>query len=1081
MNKLYLILTFLVGFVLIEKVVASDVPVVIINSPVVISGNQTWSGDYYVSSNVSIIGTSTLNILSGSRIFISNNASFIVNGGTLNVGQSIPVFSDLSKIDDIFVSNDMNIIKIDISGIGYDNVFNIKNSGVVNFNKVYIEGHSDLQRTVFGLSTNSKFNGFDVVLNNIEVRGTQVFYLYDKSRVVFYNSNVNGFYGKAFSNVFNESELDVVKTKLNDIGVDSGINLFNKSTLNFFKSSISAVPLYSDSDSSGVCINGNNGTNINVNNSEIGPCFIAFSFFGSGEFIVNDNNIVGNSDAILNFSTAVDFKNNWWGRREGPRLTDLSSLDPDGNYSTADYINVIRGQNGIEDYTNGVVYIPFSSVPFRESSCCSSVLFIPGIQASRLYKKGYWGTENQLWEPNRNKDVESLSMNLSGESLDSKIYTRDIILKTNFFGSLGSVDIYQSLFDFFKKEKDEGDIGDFKTLAYDWRYLPSSILSGIKTDSGVYLLKDEIKKLASSSPSGKVIIVAHSYGGLLAKYLLEALEREGDDNLIESTVLVSVPEYGTPQAITSLFYGDNEDLLGGIILSKKTAISFGRNLLSAHLLLPSKTYFKVDNFKNVIKFDPWVESKIGTMGYFSDFIKSKNIISKNFNVNGFVFDKANTEHELIDNYSNNLSSKTYSIVPVGIPTLSSLTYVKPRCRGFFFCNYNDPPDFNREYSLMGDGVVIAHDLSLRTGSVFTVDIGKENEDKKISSVFFKEDPISHKDIFRSSGVISILHAVLSRSRKESQKINSFNELNNPYVSYVSGSLSKPGPILGSYGDSSMSKIKDDASDSEFVSRFSNSKIIKTEGYGPVVFKINYNIIDEIKNNSFDILSLKNRVVNYTTYSDNNRSGIVSAVSCNDCNSNILAQGDGVGIVQIISKIDNTEIVYPSISVTPSTSMDINSSTTTISVDSNADGVIDKKIFPIQVNKSSTSESIDIIFEKARVRIKDSVSSGLLGSSSIYLVNKYVEKINIIERKYHKTSLMQSLDLLKSFSSSMESNMLIISNLINRYNKEIGFNGLTAKKVIFLNQRQREIREEILVYTEIHDAYFELGNKMGEGL
>ena len=69
---------------------------------------------------------------------------------------------------------------------------------------------------------------------------------------------------------------------------------------------------------------------------------------------------------------------------------------------------------------------------------------------------------------------------------------------------------------------------------------------------------------------------------------------------------------------------------------------------------------------------------------------------------------------------------------------------------------------------------------------------------------------------------------------------------------------------------------------------------------------------------------------------------------------------------------------------------------------------------------------------------------------------------------------------------MESNMNVISNLIITYNKEQGFYVLnnfleTNKKVLFLNQRQKEIREEILVYLEIHDAFAELMQKMGEGL
>ena len=65
----------------------------------------------------------------------------------------------------------------------------------------------------------------------------------------------------------------------------------------------------------------------------------------------------------------------------------------------------------------------------------SSVLFIPGLQASRLYEGTVLNCslncEDQLWEPNANSDVEDLYLDESGNSIRSNIYTRDIILETN--------------------------------------------------------------------------------------------------------------------------------------------------------------------------------------------------------------------------------------------------------------------------------------------------------------------------------------------------------------------------------------------------------------------------------------------------------------------------------------------------------------------------------------------------------------------------------------------------------------------------------------------------------------------------
>jgi len=59
----------------------------------------------------------------------------------------------------------------------------------------------------------------------------------------------------------------------------------------------------------------------------------------------------------------------------------------------------------------------------------SSIAFIPGIQAGRLYRQQTF--ENQLWEPNAISDVNTLNMNENGTSENHDIYTRDVINETN--------------------------------------------------------------------------------------------------------------------------------------------------------------------------------------------------------------------------------------------------------------------------------------------------------------------------------------------------------------------------------------------------------------------------------------------------------------------------------------------------------------------------------------------------------------------------------------------------------------------------------------------------------------------------
>ncbi len=69
--------------------------------------------------------------------------------------------------------------------------------------------------------------------------------------------------------------------------------------------------------------------------------------------------------------------------------------------------------------------INFTITEQQIPTCCSNVVFLPGLQGSRLYKQQMF--ENKLWEPNTNSDIEKLYLTDQGESIDSSIYTEDIV------------------------------------------------------------------------------------------------------------------------------------------------------------------------------------------------------------------------------------------------------------------------------------------------------------------------------------------------------------------------------------------------------------------------------------------------------------------------------------------------------------------------------------------------------------------------------------------------------------------------------------------------------------------------------
>lgn len=223
------------------------------------------------------------------------------------------------------------------------------------------------------------------------------------------------------------------------------------------------------------------------------------------------------------------------------------------------------------------------------------VVFIPGLQASRLYAPGTVG-ENKLWEPNRNADVEKLFLNDQGQSVNTGIYTRDIIDAA--FG----YNIYLGFTDFLDELAAEHVISGWQALPYDWRADSSAYLNSLVT---------QLEALAATAPQSQLIIIGHSNGGLVGKELLmhlENLKTQHTSDLIDRVdrlMLVATPQLGTPKAIAGLLHGHDQELLKGIILNNATARGMGENMFSAYTLLPSAQYFQ-RVLDPVITFDPSV-------------------------------------------------------------------------------------------------------------------------------------------------------------------------------------------------------------------------------------------------------------------------------------------------------------------------------------------------------------------------------------------------------------------------------------------------------------------------------------------
>jgi len=324
-----------------------------------------------------------------------------------------------------------------------------------------------------------------------------------------------------------------------------------------------------------------------------------------------------------------------------------------------------------------------------EPAGASSVLFLPGIQASLLYTERSSGSEDQLWPPSAlfNMDVLDLRMNTEGVS-ENDIYTRGAISTT-----AGVGDVYAGFQSYLTNLQFQGVIENWTPFAYDWRYSVTDIAeNGTRYEEGVRLAINEIEYLASSSYSGKVTIIGHSNGGLLAKAIMNELADQNKTNLIDTVVFLASPQLGTPKAIGTILHGyDQADKLGGIIINAQTAREVINNMPGAYGLLPSAKYFDGLNeplitFTNGTTTEPYRSvygDTISTYEQYMGFIRGEDTFERDLGEDKFVPVRANSNmldqalamhNNELDDWMAPAGVKVVEVVGTGLPTMKSVEY-----------------------------------------------------------------------------------------------------------------------------------------------------------------------------------------------------------------------------------------------------------------------------------------------------------------------------------------------------------------------------------------------------------------------
>lgn len=287
--------------------------------------------------------------------------------------------------------------------------------------------------------------------------------------------------------------------------------------------------------------------------------------------------------------------NNWWNDASGPSY----SLNPTGlGHIIPDSVEAVPWLT--ED--------PFLTPPPVETGP-SNVLFLPGIKGSYLYKEREdcvlfsLECEDALWLPSLFEQVTELFLDSDGKSIN-EVYVKkgsDGVLESAF-----GMKFYASFVEDMDALVTDSTINDWEAVPYDWRLsLPDLLSNGVEDNSRIFYgqasstpyIEQTLRELAHTSKSGKVTIVAHSNGGLVAKALMQKLGETETVKLVDDVIFVGVPQLGAPQVLGALLYGDREALptkfTGGLLVDQKKARQLAENTPMAYHLLPSQTYFEI--------------------------------------------------------------------------------------------------------------------------------------------------------------------------------------------------------------------------------------------------------------------------------------------------------------------------------------------------------------------------------------------------------------------------------------------------------------------------------------------------------
>ena len=336
----------------------------------------------------------------------------------------------------------------------------------------------------------------------------------------------------------------------------------------------------------------------------IGIAVVSFAFENAGIKIedveeVADYDLATPDPDMLDADDAIETFSNDMAVCHADNANTIELATPDPDMLDAGEATETFSNDMAVCHADNVITIDLEPVEIPEATAGllskTPVLFVPGLMGTEIKKDNslVWLEIGKMLLSQTDNFLDILSFQSSLLPSDDNLSLSNVIGK-KIIPSHRDYDYTEGLIREFEAAgyRAEGAGGEqtFYSFPYDWRYGASGAYpvpenTGQRPITNVDLLADKIAELAQISPTGKVDVIAHSLGGLIAKkYALET-----GQPLIGKLVFLGVPNLGTPLAGRALLLGTDFGVFGLNPLELK---KISQNMPAAYDLLPSREYFE---------------------------------------------------------------------------------------------------------------------------------------------------------------------------------------------------------------------------------------------------------------------------------------------------------------------------------------------------------------------------------------------------------------------------------------------------------------------------------------------------------